>query len=80
MVVAPTSTIDWQLNTGDEIPIEQRPEHEVTMMNGQQLAPEGVPALNPVFDVTPASLIDAIVTEAGVILSPSTDKMLKIKE
>jgi len=80
MVVAPTSTIDWQLNTGDEIPIEQRPEHELTMMNGQQLAPEGVSALNPVFDVTPASLIDAIVTEAGVILAPSTDKMLKIKE
>jgi methylthioribose-1-phosphate isomerase len=80
MVVAPTSTIDWQLHTGDEIPIEQRPAYEVTMTNGQQLAPEGVPALNPAFDVTPASLIDAIVTEAGVILSPSTKKMLKIKE
>lgn len=80
MVVAPTSTIDWQLHSGDDIPIEQRPEYEVTMINGQQLAPEGVPALNPAFDVTPASLIDAIVTEAGVILSPSTDKMLKIKE
>jgi methylthioribose-1-phosphate isomerase len=80
MVVAPTSSIDWLLNSGDEIPIEQRPEYEVTMINGQQLAPEGVPALNPAFDVTPASLIDAIVTEAGVILSPSTKKMLKIKE
>lgn len=80
MVVAPTSTIDWQLNSGEEIPIEQRPEDEVTMINGQQLAPEGVPALNPAFDVTPASLIDAIVTEAGVILLPSKDKMLKIKE
>jgi methylthioribose-1-phosphate isomerase len=80
MVVAPTSTIDWQLNSGDEIPIEQRPEYEVTMINGQQLAPEGVPALNPAFDVTPASLIDVIVTEAGVILSPSIEKMLKIKE
>jgi methylthioribose-1-phosphate isomerase len=80
MVVAPTSTIDWQLNSGDEIPIEQRPEDEVTMINGQQLAPEGVAALNPAFDVTPASLIDAIVTQAGVILSPSKQKMLKIKE
>ncbi len=80
MVVAPTSTIDWQLNSGSEIPIEQRPEYEVTMINDQQLAPEGVPALNPAFDVTPASLIDAIVTEAGVILSPSKEKMLKIKE
>tara|TARA_R110002050_G_scaffold57423_1_gene128789 strand:+ start:9773 stop:10825 length:1053 start_codon:yes stop_codon:yes gene_type:complete len=80
MVVAPTSTIDWQLNSGDKIPIEQRPEYEVTMINGQQLAPEGVPALNPAFDVTPASLIDVIVTEAGVIISPSREKMLKIKE
>jgi methylthioribose-1-phosphate isomerase len=79
MVVAPTSTIDWQLNNGNDIPIEQRPEHEVTMINGQQLAPEGVPALNPAFDVTPASLIDAIVTEAGVILSPTTEKMLTIR-
>ncbi len=79
MVVAPTSTIDWQLHSGDEIPIEQRPEHEITMINRQQLAPEGVPALNPAFDVTPASLIDAIVTEAGVILSPSTEKMLTIR-
>lgn len=80
MVVAPTSTIDWQLHDGDEIPIEQRPENEVTMISGQQLAPEGVAALNPAFDVTPASLIDAIVTEAGVILSPSKETMLKIKE
>lgn len=80
MVVAPTSTIDWQLHDGDEIPIEQRSEHEVTMISGQQLAPEGVPALNPAFDVTPASLIDAIVTEVGVILSPSKETMLKIKE
>jgi len=80
MVVAPTSTIDWQLHTGNDIPIEQRPEYEVTTINGQHIAPEGVPALNPAFDVTPASLIDAIVTEAGVVLSPSTDNMLKIKE
>lgn len=79
MVVAPTSTIDWQLQGGDEIPIEQRSEQEVTMMNGQYIAPEGVPALNPAFDVTPAKLIDAIVTEAGVILSPSTENMKKIK-
>jgi methylthioribose-1-phosphate isomerase len=80
MVVAPTSTIDWQLHDGYEIPIEQRSGHEVTSINGNQIAPEGVPALNPAFDVTPASLIDAIVTEAGVVLSPSVQNMLKIKE
>jgi len=79
MVVAPTSTIDWQLHDGYEIPIEQREQHEVTMINGQQIAPEGVPANNPAFDVTPAKLIDAIVTEAGVVLSPSLETMKAIK-
>ncbi|MFW5451902.1 MAG: S-methyl-5-thioribose-1-phosphate isomerase [Methylophagaceae bacterium] len=79
MVVAPTSTIDWQLQTGDDIPIEQRSAGEVTRINGQQIAPEGVPALNPAFDVTPASLIDAIVTEAGVVLSPNLTKMRTLK-
>ena len=79
MVVAPTSTIDWLLHDGSEIPIEQRPEYEVTTINGQQIAPIGVAASNPAFDVTPASLIDAIVTEAGVILSPSLETMLAIK-
>ncbi|MBL1321646.1 MAG: S-methyl-5-thioribose-1-phosphate isomerase [Methylophaga sp.] len=75
MVVAPTSTIDWQLHEGNEIPIEQRPGQEVTTINGNKIAPEGVAALNPAFDVTPASLIDAIVTEAGVVLSPSLENM-----
>ena len=79
MVVAPTSTIDWQLHDGAEIPIEQRPEQEVTMINGVQIAPEGVSALNPSFDVTPANLIDAIVTEAGVVLSPSLESMKAIR-
>ena len=75
MGVAPTSTIDWQLQSGDDIPIEQRSSAEVTQINGQQIAPEGIPALNPAFDVTPASLIDAIVTEAGVVLSPNLNNM-----
>jgi methylthioribose-1-phosphate isomerase len=78
MVVAPTSTIDWQLAHGVAIPIEQRSGQEVTHINGHQIAPEGVPALNQVFDVTPADLIDAIVTEAGVVLSPSQEKMRKL--
>jgi methylthioribose-1-phosphate isomerase len=79
MVVAPTSTIDWRLQDGKEIPIEQRSAEEVTMIHGVQIAPEGVNALNPAFDVTPANLVDAIVTEAGVILSPSLEAMKKIK-
>lgn len=79
MVVAPTATVDWQLYDGAEIPIEQRSEQEVTMINGEQIAPAGVSVLNPAFDVTPASLIDAIVTEKGVILSPSLASMSVIK-
>ncbi|OUR72382.1 S-methyl-5-thioribose-1-phosphate isomerase [Methylophaga sp. 41_12_T18] len=79
MVVAPTSTIDWQLQDGKDIPIEQRSAEEVTTIQGQQIAPEGVAASNPAFDVTPANLVDAIVTEAGVILSPSLEAMKQIE-
>jgi len=79
MVVAPTTTIDWQLQEGKDIPIEQRSASEVTTIQGQQIAPAGVAASNPAFDVTPAELIDAIVTEAGVILSPSLETMIEIK-
>ena len=79
MVVAPLSTIDWDLQDGSTIPIEQRPGDEVTFLAGQSLAPEGIKVANPAFDVTPASLIDAIVTEAGVVLKPSLDTMQAIK-
>jgi methylthioribose-1-phosphate isomerase len=80
MVVAPTSTIDWTLNSGDEIPIEQRADDEVTMIQGRAIAPVGTMASNPAFDVTPASLIDAIVTEVGVVLSPTIEKMQTLNE
>ena len=79
MVVAPISTIDWQLDCGKDIPIEQRDGKEVTLIQYHQIAPEGVSALNPAFDVTPASLIDVIVTEAGVVLSPSLQNMRTLK-
>lgn len=77
MVVAPTATIDWDLPDGRLIPIEQRDSSEVTSFNGEAVAPDGVETVNPAFDVTPAALIDAIVTESGVILSPTTEKMLR---
>ncbi len=70
MVVAPRSTFDLSLSHGGLIPIESRPEYEVTHLGGQAIAPEGVAAWNPSFDVTPAELIDAIVTEHGVIHRP----------
>ncbi|MTI64244.1 S-methyl-5-thioribose-1-phosphate isomerase [Methylophaga sp.] len=80
MVVAPTATIDWDMPDGSGIPIEQRQGEEVTHINREPIAPANVIAINPAFDVTPADLIDAIVTEAGVILSPTTEKMLTLRE
>jgi methylthioribose-1-phosphate isomerase len=66
-VAAPTSTFDLSLITGDAIPIEQRSSKEITHGFGKETAPEGVKVYNPAFDVTPAHLITAIVTEKGVI-------------
>jgi methylthioribose-1-phosphate isomerase len=80
MVVAPTSTVDLKLASGAEIPIETRSEDELLSLAGQRLAPQGVHAWNPVFDVTPAELIDAIVTEQAVVLSPTREKMLAMME
>lgn len=66
-VIAPTPTIDASLRTGEEIKIEERSSEEVTFINGRLVAPKGVRARHPGFDVTPAKLITAIVTEKGVI-------------
>ncbi len=66
-VAAPYSTFDLQLRSGREIPIEQRPATEVTEPRGVRFAPAGTEAYNPAFDVTPAELITAIVTDRGVI-------------
>ena len=69
-VVAPTSTIDPATPSGDSIPIEQRPGDEVTGFGGVVTAPEVTFARNDAFDVTPAALITAIVTERGVLSPP----------
>jgi methylthioribose-1-phosphate isomerase len=66
-VAAPTSTFDVKIATGDLIPIEQRKAEEITEGFGKRTAPQGVKVYNPAFDVTPARLIDAIITEKGVI-------------
>jgi methylthioribose-1-phosphate isomerase len=65
-VAAPTTTFDHSLASGVSIPIEQRDPREVTHGFGQQTAPDGVRVYNPAFDVTPANLIAAIITETGV--------------
>ncbi|MBQ0796964.1 S-methyl-5-thioribose-1-phosphate isomerase [Zhongshania sp.] len=75
MVAAPTSTFDALLD-GPQIPIEQRPADEITHSFGQRVAPENVVTNNPAFDVTPAQLIDAIVTEYGIIHQPDRAKVI----
>ncbi len=75
MVVAPSSTVDMQTASGDLIEIEERDPAELYGIGGTRTVAEGVPAWNPVFDVTPASLIDAIVTEKGIVEHPDTASM-----
>lgn len=78
MVVAPTSTIDLKTLRGANIPIEERPPQELLGCNGQIVAPDGVAAWNPVFDITPAALVTALVTERGVILAPDASKIAQL--
>ncbi len=78
MVVAPTSTIDWQLPHGDLIPIEERESRE--LLPHHYLDSPLIQARNPVFDITPAELIHAIVTEKGVVQNPATESMQKLRD
>jgi len=79
-VAAPCSTVDLQVKTGEDIPIEERNEKEVTHMGGKRIAPPGIAVLNPAFDVTPHSYITGIITEKGILKAPfrrSIKKALK---
>ena len=69
-VAAPTSTIDFSLYSGDDIPIEERSHEEVTHIDGHRIAPMGVEVVNPGFDITPAALVTAIITEKGIAYPP----------
>ena len=77
MVVAPSSTIDMALASGEDIPIEERDGRELLELGGQRVGAD-VDAFNPVFDVTPADLIDAIVTEKGIVERPDAAKMAQL--
>lgn len=77
-VAAPVSTFDLSLKKGDEIPIEFRAEDEVTCIQGVRIAPLGVKALNPAFDVTPHKYITAIITEKGIIKPPFTREIKRV--
>ena len=74
-VAAPSSTIDMATPSGDAITVEERDATEVTAPLGIQAAPDGVDVLNPAFDVTPAELVSAIITEHGVFTSPYTESL-----
>ena len=75
MVVAPSSTVDMDTASGDLIEIEERDPGELLGVAGSRVAADGIAAWNPVFDVTPAELIDAIVTEKGIVEHPDAEKM-----
>ncbi|VAX12284.1 Methylthioribose-1-phosphate isomerase [hydrothermal vent metagenome] len=76
MVAAPTSTVDMNVAEGADIPIETRNADELLKCGDKNVAAAGATAWNPVFDVTPAALVDAIVTEQGVVEKPNAEKML----
>ncbi len=77
-VAAPLSTIDMTLKDGSEIPIEQRDTHEVSHLAGIQLAPAGIGIFNPAFDVTPARLVTAIITERGIAQGDYPDRLKEL--
>ena len=79
-VAAPISTIDLQIPSGEQIPIEERDQREVTHLREQRLSPEGVEAHNPAFDVTPHALIAAIITDRGVARPPYTESLRRMVE
>jgi methylthioribose-1-phosphate isomerase len=74
-VAAPTTTVDLAMPSGTGIPVEQRSPSEVTELAGRAIAPDGFPAHNPAFDVTPADLVTAIVTESGIARPPYTTSL-----
>ncbi len=78
MVVAPSSTVDMNLACGRDIPIEQRAAEELLTLAGQPVAAAGADVWNPSFDVTPTALVDALVTERGVVLAPDGEKMARL--
>lgn len=77
-VAAPISTLDLSLESGDQIPIEERASKEVTHMQGVAIAPEGIKVANPAFDVTPNRYVTAIITERGVASAPFVENLRKL--
>ncbi len=78
MVAAPTSTIDLKVSSGTEIEIEERSQQELTQYHEVALAPAEAGVWNPVFDITPAGLVTALVTEKGVVHAPCEEKIMAL--
>ncbi len=79
-IAAPVSTFDFSIKTGEDIPIEERRADEVTTFRGVPAAPKGMKVYNPAFDVTPARLISAIVTERGVLKPPFPAAIARLRK
>jgi methylthioribose-1-phosphate isomerase len=77
-IAAPSSTFDLTLESGDEIPIEERNPLEITHGFGKQTAPDGIQVYNPAFDVTPAEYIAAIITERGIIRPVNSENIRRV--
>jgi len=75
MVVAPLSTLDRGMPSGEQVLLEERSPDELLLLAGRRIAAPGATAWNPVFDVTPAGLVDYLVTEAGVVAAPDREKL-----
>ncbi|MFI5378654.1 MAG: S-methyl-5-thioribose-1-phosphate isomerase [Tepidisphaerales bacterium] len=78
-VAAPVSSIDWKIADGSQIPIEERDAAEISRGLGRQTAPEDVRFYNPAFDVTPAALVTALITERGVVWPPYRENLAAIR-
>ena len=79
-VAAPISTLDLSLDSGDYIPIEERSSEEVLTINNKRIAPEGVDAAHPAFDITPNELVSAIITDKGIARPPYLDSLKALAE
>ncbi len=77
--VVPVSTIDFDLESGELIPIEERDPSEVTHVGDTQVAPTGMDVYNPAFDVTPHQNITGIITERGIIYPPFKENIARLK-
>jgi methylthioribose-1-phosphate isomerase len=77
-VVAPTSTIDLMLASGDDIPVEQRQSAEISRINDKEIAPAGIDIANPAFDITPHQYVTALITEKGIVHAPYHDALERI--